>query len=78
MFVKACSNPQIPIKTPRFVKKARRFQKKRDQQMKTIVDDIANIASKEVERTRDLFNDFMDSPEDNPIKTNTITEIIEE
>lgn len=46
--------------------------------MKTIVDDIANIASKEVERTRDLFNDFMDSPEDNPIKTNTITEIIEE
>lgn len=78
MFVKACSKPQIPIKTPRFVKKARRFQKKRDQQMKTVVDDIANIAAKEVERTRDLFTEMMDSPEANPIKTNTITEIIEE
>ena len=68
MFVKACAKPQIPIKAPRFVKKARRFQKKRDQQMKTVVDDIANIASKEVDRTRELFSEMFETPGDNPIE----------
>ena len=76
MFVNACSKPQLPIKTPRIVRKARRVQKKRDLQLKGIVDDIASIASKEVERTRDLFQDLLESPGDNPIEK--ITEKEEE
>ena len=59
--------PRIPIKTPKFVRKARRVQRQRDQQLKTVVDDISNIATQEIERLRDLAQELMDDPTENPI-----------
>jgi hypothetical protein len=67
MFVRACSQPKLPIKTPRFVRKARRLQKKRDVQLKTLVDDISSIATQEVDRLRDIAKELLDNPNDNPI-----------
>lgn len=66
MYAVACSS-KLPIKTPRIVRKARRIQKKRDVQMKTLVDDISSIATQEVDRLRDLTMDLLDNPGDNPI-----------
>lgn len=59
--------PKIPIKAPRIVRKVRRVQKRRDQQLKTVVDDISNIATKEIERLRDLAQELLDNPAENPI-----------
>ena len=67
MFVRACSQPKLPIKPPRFVRKARRLQKKRDVQLKTLVDDISGIATQEVDRLRDIAKELLDNPSDNPI-----------
>ena len=69
MLTIACSSqpPKFPMKTPRSFKKARRVQKKRDAQLKTLVDDIGNIANQEVERLRDIAKDLLDDPADNPI-----------
>lgn len=59
--------PRIPMKTPKFVRKARRVQKQRDQQLKTVVNDISNIATQEIERLRDLAQELLDDPAENPI-----------
>lgn len=70
MLTVACSpsaRPKFPIKTPGALKKARRLQKKRDAQLKTLVDDIGNIANQEVDRLRDIAKDLLDNPGDNPI-----------
>ena len=66
MYTIACSS-KLPIKTPRVVRKARRIQRKRDAQLKTLVDDISSIATQEVDRLRDLATDLLDNPGDNPI-----------
>ena len=60
MFGRRASQPKIPIKTPRIVRRARRVQKQRDQQLKTVVDDISNIANQEIERLRDLTQELLD------------------
>ncbi len=69
MLTLACSShrPKFPVKTPRAFKKARRVQKKRDAQLKTLVDDIGNIANQEVERLRDIAKDMLEDPSNNPI-----------
>jgi len=67
MFGRNASQPKIPIKTPRIVRRARRVQKQRDQQLKTVVDDISNIATQEIERLRDLAQELLDDPAENPI-----------
>jgi len=67
MFGRSASQPRIPIKAPRIVRRARRVQKQRDQQLKTIVDDISTIASQEVERLRDIAQELLDDPAENPI-----------
>lgn len=67
MFGRSASQPKIPIKTPRIVRRARRVQKQRDQQLKTVVDDISTIANQEIERLRDLAQELLDDPAENPI-----------
>ena len=67
MFPVASSQPKIPIKAPRIVRKARRMQKQRDQQIKTIFDDISTIAKQEVERVQDIAQELLDNPTENPI-----------
>ncbi len=59
--------PKIPIKAPRIVRKVRRMQKQRDQQIKTIFDDISTIAKQEVERVQDIAQELLDNPAENPI-----------
>ena len=67
MFGRDASRPKIPIKTPRFVRRARRVQKQRDQQLKTVVDDISTIASQEIDRLRDIAQELLYDPAENPI-----------
>lgn len=67
MFGRDASRPTIPIKAPRIVRRARRVQKQRDQQLKTVVDDISTIATQEIERLRYLAQELLDDPSENPI-----------
>ncbi len=69
MLTIACASPasKFNIKTPKVIKKARSIQKRRDQQLKTVVDDITDIARKEVERMSDLVQDFIGDSSENPI-----------
>ena len=69
MLTLACASPakKFNIKMPKVVKKARSIQKRRDQQLKTVVDDITDIARKEVERMSDLVQDFIGDSSENPI-----------
>lgn len=69
MLTFACSSqrPKFPMKTPRAFMKARRAQKKRDAQLKTLVNDIGNIANHGVERLRDIAKDMLEDPSNNPI-----------
>ena len=59
--------PRIPMKTPNFVRKTRRGQKQRDQQLKTLVNDISNIATQEIDRLKDIVHELLDNPTENPI-----------
>lgn len=59
--------PKIPVKVPRAVRRARRIQKQRDHQVKTLINDISKIATEEIDRLRDLANEMLDDNEQNPI-----------
>tara|TARA_B100000676_G_scaffold99235_1_gene99123 strand:- start:21 stop:266 length:246 start_codon:yes stop_codon:yes gene_type:complete len=62
------SNFRIPkVKTPAAFKKVRSVQRKRDVQLKNMVDDISKIASQEIERTAELAKELLSDPVDNPI-----------
>lgn len=62
------SNFRVPkIKTPKVLKKVRGVQRKRDLQLKNVVDDISNIASQEVERSAELIKELLSDPAENPI-----------
>lgn len=59
--------PKIPIKAPKIIRRVRKIQKRRDQQLKTVVDDISNIATQEIERLRGIAQELLDDPNENPI-----------
>ena len=62
------SNFRVPkIKAPKVLKKVRGVQKKRDVQLKNVVDDISTIATQEVERSAELVKELLSDPSDNPI-----------
>lgn len=64
--------PNCRIRLPKTNKKVANVQKKRRQQLKQVINDVTDIANKEIDRFRELANDLLSDPKDSPIVTETV------
>lgn len=68
MLATCCAAPKFSRpRQPKVLKKLNSVRRTRDRQMKTIVDDISNIAREEIDRVSELVKEVLDDPTDNPI-----------
>lgn len=68
------SKPPSGFSFPKPNKKLTAVQKKRRGQLKQVINDVADIANKEIDRFRELTNELLSDPKDNPIVPEIVTE----